>query len=135
MIYERTFRFSAAHFNSLMAYQIAWKIANKIEVSPEQQFIALHHIHGHNFRVVVTLSGEMGETPWLVDDVALEKKVMEWNGHNVSLHPDFLDMQQRATTENMARELVRKINGILPEGVHVRQVVVYETDDIFARAS
>lgn len=134
IVYERTFRFSASHFNSLPAYQAAWKIAEKQVISVEQQFMAMHQIHGHNFRVVVTISGEIEEGAWLIDDVRLEKCVMEWNNQNLSLHPDFLDTLDRATTENMARVLKAKLTKLIDnEDVHVRQVTVFETDDIFAR--
>lgn len=132
MHYIRTFHIQAAHFNSERAYQAAWEFAAQEEVAPLEIVHALTDVHGHNFKIVVTLKGTLNGKPWLVDDVALAGVVMEWDNTNLSMHPDFLDEHCRATTERMAETLLDKLRVAFGDGVE--RVVVHETDCIFAVA-
>jgi 6-pyruvoyl-tetrahydropterin synthase len=134
MVYRRTFRFAAAHFNSLWAYQRVWDVGPQgCGFTVEQLMRLLGDIHGHNFRVELVLQGIFGrDESWLVDDVVLDKIVMEWANTNLSVHPDFVKRRLRATTEQMALVLYDKLVGRLHGLPHVEAVTVYETDDISA---
>lgn len=136
MEYKRTFRFSAAHFNELWCYQTVWELDM---CTPDRAGLLrlLSEVHGHNFFVVVTVVGMMDideaqVSDWLIDDLALEKVVMEWANINLSVHPDFMSIRARATTERMAAILLRKLRAKFSRHVHVRGVEVWETDDIVA---
>jgi 6-pyruvoyl-tetrahydropterin synthase len=147
MQYNRTYHFQAAHFNSRQAYETAWAVVDFIDAQKNSKaeklgefpqgitiysvLQALTNVHGHNFKIVVDLRGEVESEGWLCDDVRLEKIVMRYAGKNISLHPDFLISRDRATTELIADKMRRHIIDEFPFMTHVG-VTVYETDDIFA---
>lgn len=135
MQYERTFRLSAAHFNSGRSYQTAWKLASleSVHLTQEDLLRAFLDIHGHNFKIVVMVCTDVLQYDgWLIDDVALAKHVMRWDGINLSMHPDFFNDKLRATTELMAHKLYQQLNHAFPDKISF--VRVFETDDIFAEA-
>jgi 6-pyruvoyl-tetrahydropterin synthase len=140
MRYHREFEFSAAHFNSERAYEIAWNCnllsADRESPSPEDTWFVLADIHGHNFRIEVDVVAELEShqtTPWVIDDEALATIVMRWAGCNLSTHPDFYKEKTRATTENMANILLERLVSAFPD-VTVTEVKVWETRDIYAVA-
>lgn len=135
MRYQRTFRLQASHFNDQWSYEQVWNLppANRgavVDLRITELVRLLSSVHGHNFKIVVTLDGVLAEQDWLIDDRELALVVMGWDNTNLSMHPDFFDNKLRATTENMARVLLEKLTG--PFGELVKNVTVYETDDIFA---
>jgi len=163
MRYERTFRFSASHFNSRKAYEIAWRdhpvksVASPVEDPLEGAHyrhllrdtmdwgnakFALTDVHGHNFKIVISFisledgGAELEDEGWLIDDAAVEAIVMEWSGINLSMPPDFYTSRERATTELMAEKLLSKIKKrqLGKVPTEIEFVRVYETDDIFAEA-
>lgn len=137
MQYVRTFNLQSAHLNSARAYQILWEAAiNKGGMIPvSSMFEVVRDCHGHNVKIEVKLEDDMASgQSWLVDDVILTDLVMEWDNTNLSLHSDFLLMQMRATTENMAAVLITKLRTSLGHAV-VKSVKVWETADIYALAS
>lgn len=146
MIYHRTFKISAAHFNSTKAYQLLWafrdwSLSGKSLDRKSMEMGVLEwarDCHGHNFKIEVAIAAELS-ADWLIDDIELEKTVMEWNNINISIHPDFLELNLRATTENMALILSRKIAILMTSHLNARvqdgafvHVKVHETDDIYA---
>jgi 6-pyruvoyl-tetrahydropterin synthase len=135
MQYVRTYRFSAAHFNSSATYQLVWgwsDCGGDAYCRQDVVMLALADIHGHNFKIEVHVSGSVPKEGWLIDDVELEKVVMEWANTNLSMHPDFIDRKLRATTENMASLLYQKLNNGRFPAVEIDTVIVRETKDIFA---
>lgn len=142
MRYNRMFHFSAAHFNSSEAYQMLWASMDQKGgyIDMEKLRFLLTGIHGHNFKVEVSVIADMQQgASWLIDDVALAGVVMRWDNLNLSMHPDFLNTKQRATTENMASILLHEIMESLallrlPTPYQI-DVKVYETDDIYAQVN
>lgn len=141
MLYQRTFRFSASHFNSYKSYQRVWGMRPGDAIIMDDAFALLADIHGHNFKVVVDIEHdprllERGkqdpDRDWLIDDVELERVVMEWSNTNLSMHPDFFNQKIRATTERMAEILYAKLNNGRFDA-DIALVTVYETDDIYAQ--
>lgn len=145
MRYVRTYAFSAAHFNSRRSYETAWSIVAAHEMKDEGKPFPdltsicrmMRDVHGHNFKCEVAIDGNHLENKegWIVDDVALEKAIMEYAGINVSMHPDFMTIKARATTEVLAQAIFDRVMALL-EGtsatcVHVK---LWETDDIYAVA-
>jgi 6-pyruvoyl-tetrahydropterin synthase len=140
--YDRTFRFSAAHFNSRKSYETAWDMLAALELEsdtikfPDVSAILkmLSDIHGHNFKLRVVVDGTLDNEGFVTDDVALEKAAMRYSGVNVSMHPDFTTKLLRATTELMAENIYEAISGVITGGCGLERVELWETDDIFAVA-
>lgn len=157
MIYTRTFVIQAAHFNDA-AYNLRARALGHAEDADKllshnvanlelKQAIVLWQMvaeesHGHNFKIVVTVSGEpvSKRENWIIDDVRLAKMVLEWDNKNLSMLPEFAERDLRATTENMAHVLAQRIKRLLRvddnEGTDPPQieVQVHETDLICATA-
>lgn len=135
MQYVRTFILQAAHLNSAKAYEIIWAAASMSHFASQDLLAAVRDCHGHNFKIEVALEGDMLiGSPWLVDDVTLTALVMEWDNTNLSVHPDFIENRERATTENMADVLLAKLRTHLGKEL-VKRVTVWETDHIYAVAT
>jgi 6-pyruvoyl-tetrahydropterin synthase len=147
MMYHREFMISSCHFNGEDTYKLYRLLLHPESATEEQRQIkimlmlgkVLEGIHGHNFRIVVEIEDNLVPSEgYMVDDVAIERVVMQWNNTNLSVHKDFTSRQWRATTENMAYVLVRKISRLLLRDYDgstlgpVVSVYVHETDDIYA---
>src|SRR4029077_115424 len=114
------------------------------EVSVEETFSAGHalrgyrgkceNVHGHNYRVRVTLEGpQLDDIGLLVDFTELKRVVREIMGR---LDHQFInDLEPFKTVnpsaENLAKyfydEVTRLLRG-LPPGAHVTDVILWETD-------
>ena len=152
--YERNFTIQAAHFNNSQAYDDFYAV---IDIQRETRgpsevdliLKVLNSIHGHNFEIKIIAigylpeveEGEEGEeeeapTVWnqdyLIDDVELEKIVMEWDNKNLSTHPDFSNTRTRATTERMSLILLQKLKKIFQDQDIEWSVLVKETKDVKA---
>jgi 6-pyruvoyl-tetrahydropterin synthase len=135
--YHRTFHISIAHFNDQFPYVLAWSMASDklhqrtCAYTNDEVLAMMHKCHGHDLKVEVLVEGFMEEgDDWLVDDPEMESVVKAWDNCNVSLHPDFLKKQLRATTENMARLLQEKMVARF-KSVSLCVVRIYETADIY----
>jgi len=120
------------------------------EVTIEAGFSSGHYLrnykgkcenpHGHNYRVLVTLSGaELDETGLLLDFKLLKtllRPVVDYLDHQMinDLAP-FTDLNPSA--ENLARyfyqETSRHLNEIASSRVRLKDCTVFETDTSFAR--
>ena len=137
--YERTFKVQACHISDkgyphLHASLAAISCGDWMKAHDEL-FKAFFHTHGHNFKVeIVAFGDELQPNGFLVDDVALTEKVMEWNGVNLSLHHDFFNQigtdghPLRATTERLAYALWEKLNNAFDLMPFV--VTIHETDEV-----
>lgn len=112
------------------------------EVSVEQTFAAGHalrnyrgkceNVHGHNYRVLVTIQGsKLDEVGLLVDFVEVKKlmnKVVDRLDHQfINDLPPFTDINPSA--ENMAKYFYDEIQAGLEESqVRVGEVRIWETD-------
>jgi 6-pyruvoyltetrahydropterin/6-carboxytetrahydropterin synthase len=117
------------------------------EVAVEHTFAAAHalrgykgaceNVHGHNFRVRVTLAGErLNETGFLVDFVRVQTLLHEAAGR---LDHRFLNEvapfdQRNPTAENLAEHFYSEISrGVADSGgVRVSDVTVWECDGMSA---
>lgn len=144
--YSRKFRIQAAHFNDL-AYGIREKARQRAAAHELADSALLwqevaRECHGHNFEILVSITGHpiSPRENWIIDDVALTKLVMQWDNTNLSMLPEFDQRDLRATTENMAHLLCRRIQRLLRtddnKGTEPPRVVVQvrETPDIEACA-
>ena len=119
----RTFRFSAAHY--LPGHEKCGQT------------------HGHNYRVEVSIVGEVRESGMVVDFGALKdlfKPVIDVVDHT-NLNDNLLFLQgspqPETTAEHLAWWFFRQFQDALKyiEGVYVERVRVYETEDCWAEAS
>ncbi len=104
--------FSAAH--QLMRYQ------GKCE-----------NIHGHNWKVTVSVSGEnLNETGFIIDFGDLKKYLAEilifFDHRNLNELPPF--DTENPTAEILAREVYRRIEKLLPKTVRLDAVSIWESD-------
>jgi 6-pyruvoyl-tetrahydropterin synthase len=134
MIYERTWRISSAHLNSIDSYHVVWALAKGETVSADDVLAAMRDTHGHNYKIKVWVKGELREgQSWLIDDPMLEKVVMEYHNTNLSLLPFFLASQRRATTEELALLIWGHLSAVAGEdNCSIDRIEVWETDDICA---
>jgi 6-pyruvoyltetrahydropterin/6-carboxytetrahydropterin synthase len=119
------------------------------EVSVEETFSAGHalrgykgkceNVHGHNYRVQVTLEGPQLDSIGLLIDFTELKRVIRNVIHQ--LDHQFLNELEPFTTvnptaENMAKyfyeEVTSQLRG-LPGGARVTDIVIWETDTASAR--
>lgn len=116
--YSRSIALQSCHFNNLDVYRNYDKLLNILESQKNidrQQIKSLllsilKGTHGHNFTVIVFASCLVDRSlrgGFVIDDIALENVVHEWNNTNLSVNSDFDGI--RATTENMALVLYRKL--------------------------
>lgn len=137
MQYHRTFTISAAHFNSEQEYEAFYRVM-RARLDPtllryEDVCRCIENVHGHNFVIDIDVKGTPEGRRWLVDDADLVEIVRDWDNTNLSLHPDFTTPQLRATTENMAKLLRRKLEARFHNLARLFMVTVHETDGIWAR--
>ena len=111
------------------------------EVSVEETFAAGHalrnyrgkceNVHGHNYRVQITMEGErLNDTGLLVDFADVKRLV---RAVVARLDHQFLnDLAPfdaiNPSAENMARYFYDEISGGLPPGPRIREVKIWETD-------
>ena len=110
------------------------------ELEVEGSFAAAHFLrgykgkceklHGHNWLVRLTLSGERLNPQGMLIDFSdarefLSCTLLEFDHTN--LNELELFKTQNPTTENIARAVHEQVSAKLPEGVRVRRVTVWET--------
>jgi 6-pyruvoyltetrahydropterin/6-carboxytetrahydropterin synthase len=112
------------------------------EVSVEQSFAAGHalrnyhgkceNVHGHNYKVRITVAGErLDETGLLVDFIELKRLMeaaIEYLDHRfINDLPPFDEINPSA--ENIAKYFYNRVSrGIDGNGVKISEVKVWETD-------
>jgi 6-pyruvoyltetrahydropterin/6-carboxytetrahydropterin synthase len=97
------------------------------------------NVHGHNYRVQVTLEGPQLDNIGLLVDFTELKKVMR--GVIARLDHQFINDLEPFTTvnpsaENLAKYFFEEISGqlkTLPPGANLKDVVIWETDTAHAR--
>ena len=94
------------------------------------------HGHGHNYVLEVTIGGAVDPQTGMIVNLTLVKewvtKVLERYDHkflNVD-HPDFAT--RLPTTENIALNLWREIEPVLPGTVQLQRLRLWEQEDLFA---
>lgn len=116
------------------------------EVSVEETFAAAHalrnyygkceNLHGHNFKVRVTLEGpEVDEAGMLADFVVLKRvlhdAVLRLDHQNINEVPPFDEVSPSA--ENMAKFFFDEMRRGLPAGgARISSVKIWETEDAVA---
>ena len=110
-------------------------------VCVEDWFAAAHYLrnyhgkcenpHGHNYRVKVYVSGkDLDKGGMLIDFSVLKKhlkSVLETlDHHDLNSTPYF--KEQEPSAENISRYIFDSLKALLPSGVHMAGVEVFETE-------
>ena len=106
LTYRRRATLQSAHFNDVAYPHYRRSLELEKEGKHEEALAefreAVAETHGHNFKVEVTFtnSDERRYNDWLIDDFKVAAILSEWDGKQLSVHPDFTSREARATTEN-----------------------------------
>lgn len=129
---ERRYRFSASHL---------YRRPEWTEEENRVRFGKCANLpgHGHNYRLFVTVEGEVDkETGFIVDlgalDTLVAREVIEPLDHqhlNVAL-PEFAPGGSIPSSENLIRWIHTKLIGELPEGVELTKLRLEEDEDLAA---
>ncbi|MCC7236528.1 MAG: 6-carboxytetrahydropterin synthase [Bryobacterales bacterium] len=132
MLITRKAGFSASHFTA----RPDWSAGRNAEVYGESANL---HGHGHNYELEVTLSGEPDPVTGMVMDLKELKRILN---EEVILPFDHRHLNHEVppfdrvvpTTENVAREIWRRLARRFPdgpEGVKLHNVRLWETSDVY----
>ncbi len=131
MVYlTRKEHFNAAH----KLYNPAWTAEKNNEVFGA---CANENWHGHNYELWVTIKGDPAPDTGFIFDVKklsrlIREQIIEKLDHrNLNLDVDFMQ-GQLCSTENLAVGIWNELKKILPDGVMLHCVKLYETPRIFA---
>lgn len=129
---ERRYRFSASH----LYRRPEWS-----EDENRARFGKCANLpgHGHNYRLFVTVRGEVApDTGFVVDlgalDALVNQLVVEPLDHqhlNAAL-PEFGEGQSIPSSENLVRWIHTRLDGALPEGVELAGLRLEEDEDLAA---
>lgn len=130
MVYlTRLEHFNAAH----KLYNPAWSKEKNEELFG---VCANENWHGHNFELYVTIKGDINaETGFLFDVKNLSKLIQEkvirkLDHKNLNMDVDFLQGKM-CSTEVLAMEIWKQLQGGLPSHVKLHCVKLYETPRIY----
>jgi len=111
------------------------------EITVETDFAAAHqlrgyqgkceNLHGHNWKVAVTVRGEkLNDLGMLVDFKNLKRHTADLMAELDHKFLNELPLFRNAnpTTENIARHLFEQLQARMPEGLEVARVSVWESD-------
>ncbi|SRR6266566_3359248 len=134
--YDRTYVLQSCHFNGgavYVNYALSLKAAETGNWQDACTYLAkvMPEIHGHNFKVRILAKGTVDGNGYTIDDQFLEEEIIKrWDNVNLSTLPEFAPMGVRATTENMASILLKRIWATFP--LQSCRVEVWETEQICA---
>ena len=93
--------------------------------------------HGHNYKLHVTVKGEPDPVTGFIIDVKelsniIHVQVLEYLDHrNLNLDVEFFPKDMMPTTENVAMQIWKRLQGNIPNG-KLHRIKLYETDKICA---
>lgn len=129
---ERRYRFSASHL---------YRRPDWSEDENRQRFGKCANLpgHGHNYRLYVTVTGEVDpETGFLIDLSELDRvvtgRIVERLDHqhlNAAL-PEFADGKAIPSSENIVRWIYGELTDALPFGVRIVRLRLEEDEDLAA---
>ena len=93
-------------------------------------------LHGHNWKVEVTVASEKLDSLGMVVDFTDMKKALaealeRYDHCYLNETEDFKELNP--TTENLARRIFERLSGGLPKHVKMRSVAVWESESCFAK--
>ena len=129
---ERRYRFSASHL---------YRRPEWTEDENRARFGKCANLpgHGHNYRLFVTVQGEIaGDTGFVVDlgalDSLVNRQVIEPLDHqhlNAAI-PEFGEGESIPSSENLVRWIHARLVGAVPEGAELAKLRLEEDEDLAA---
>lgn len=129
---ERRYRFSASHL---------YRRPDWTEEENRARFGKCANLpgHGHNYRLFVTVQGEVdGKTGFVVDlgalDALVTAQVIEPLDHqhlNAAI-PEFAEGRSIPSSENLIRWIHARLEGALPDGAELAKLRLEEDEDLAA---
>ena len=129
---ERRYRFSASHL---------YRRPEWTEDENRARFGKCANLpgHGHNYRLFVTVQGEIaGDTGFVVDlgalDSLVNRQVIEPLDHqhlNAAI-PEFGEGESIPSSENLVRWIHARLVGAMPEGAELAKLRLEEDEDLAA---
>lgn len=129
---ERRYRFSASHL---------YRRPEWTEDENRAHFGKCANLpgHGHNYRLFVTVQGEIaGDTGFVVDlgalDSLVNRQVIEPLDHqhlNAAI-PEFGEGESIPSSENLVRWIHARLVGAMPEGAELAKLRLEEDEDLAA---
>lgn len=129
---ERRYRFSASHL---------YRRPDWTEEENRARFGKCANLpgHGHNYRLFVTVQGEVdGKTGFVVDlgalDALITAQVIEPLDHqhlNAAI-PEFAEGRSIPSSENLIRWIHARLEGALPGGAELAKLRLEEDEDLAA---
>lgn len=129
---ERRYRFSASHL---------YRRSEWSEEENRARFGKCANLpgHGHNYRLFVTVAGEVDpRTGFIVDlgalDAVVQRQIVEALDHQHlnSALPEFADGGQIPSSENLVRWIQRRLERELPGGAELVGLRLEEDEDLAA---
>ena len=95
---------------------------------------SLEPVHGHNWRVKVTVAAQRLDAIGVVMDFhelerLVDEVVVPMHNRHLNDLPAFSDGGMNPSAENVALHVGRTVEPRLPEGISLQRVEVWETDD------
>lgn len=113
-----------------------------IEITKQFRFEAAHFIpnhpglcknlHGHQYLLEVTISGELNEKTKMVMDFGDLKKIVKENIVDKYDHSYLNDYFEYPTAENMVQFFAKVLTAKLPWGINLRKIKLWETHNSYA---
>lgn len=111
-----------------------------LKVSREFSFAASHflteyhgkceNLHGHNYKLIVTIEGEVSSDGMVLDFVDLKKIVGEKVLEKLD-HKHLNDVLENPSSENLAVWIWEELKDEFGGGVSLKKVGLYETDNCY----
>jgi 6-pyruvoyltetrahydropterin/6-carboxytetrahydropterin synthase len=113
------------------------------EINTTREFSASHQLrlydgsleplHGHNWRVRVTVSAQKLDAMSVVMDFhelerLIDQLLSPLHNHHLNDVPPFTDASMNPSAENVALHIARSLGAKLPKNVQLSRVEVWETD-------
>lgn len=115
MIIGKIFRFEAAH-----------------QLPGEKTYGECANMHGHSYKLIVELEGEPDKTGMVMNFKKL-KKIVNKSIIKIYDHSVLNEKFKIPTAELMVEELKNQLTALLPNGIIVYSLTLYETEDSYAK--
>lgn len=129
---ERRYRFSASH----LYWRSEWTEGQNRTVFGK---CSLQPGHGHNYRLYLTVTGDLDAVTGFVVDLALldalvQQHILDAVDHRHLNHalPRFAEGGQIPSSENLVSWIVSTLGEVLPAGVRLTRVRLEEDEDLAA---
>ena len=111
MIIAKYFTFEAAH-----------KLPN------EDCYGACRNLHGHSYKLIIEIKGDINENGWIINFKDL-KKIVNEKVINILDHSYINDYVELPTAENIILWITNQLEGVL----NIYSITLYETENSYAK--